>query len=47
LANLNQLNSKSIVEAILADVQVPEYIAGCKALGLINKLITGPLWQVL
>ena len=31
----------------MSDVKVPEYQAGCKALGLINKMITGPLWCVL
>ena len=28
-------------------MQVPEYLAGCRALGLINKVVTGPLWRVL
>ena len=28
-------------------MSVPKYIAGCKALGIINKIITGPLWRVL
>ena len=36
-----------LLRAVLADVQVPEFIAGCKALGLINKIITGPLWRVI
>ena len=39
---LNQL-----LKAVLTDVQVLEYIAGCKALGLVNKIIPGPLWLVL
>ena len=25
---------------------MPEFVAGCKALGLVNKIITGPLWRV-
>ena len=29
------------------DVQVPELVAGCRALGSTNKIITGPLWRVL
>ena len=33
--------------AINQDIHVPEYTAGCKALGLVNKLITGPLWRML
>ena len=34
----------SLVEA---DLCVPELIAGCKALGLFHKLVTGPLWRIL
>ena len=29
----------------LADLKVPQYLAGCRALGIIDKLITGPLWH--
>ena len=29
------------------DLCVPELIAGCKALGLIDKLVTSPLWRTL
>ena len=36
-----------LLRAVLADIEVPEFIAGCKALGLINKTITGPLWRVI
>ena len=36
-----------LLRAVNQDIQVPEYVAGCKALGLINKVITGPLWRVL
>ena len=36
-----------LLRAVLADIQVPEFLAGCKALGLINKLVTGPLWRVI
>ena len=28
-------------------LKVPEYLAGCRALGLVNKVVTGPLWHVL
>ena len=30
-----------------ADLSVHEYIAGCKALEIKNKIVTGPLWRVL
>jgi len=36
-----------LLRAVLADVKVLEYIAECKALGLVNKIVTGPLWRVL
>ena len=36
-----------LLRAVLADVQVPEFLAGCKALGLVNKIITGPLWRII
>ena len=36
-----------LLRTVFTDIQVPEYVAGCKAFGLINKIITGPLWRVL
>ena len=36
-----------LLKAVLADIKIPEHLAGCKALGLVNKFITGPLWRVL
>ena len=33
-------------KAVYSDIQVPEPVARCHALGLINKVITGPLWRV-
>lgn len=36
-----------LLKAVLFDLQVPEYVAGLKALGLISKFITCPLWCVL
>lgn len=36
-----------LLKAVSADLSVREYVAGCKALGIINKVITGPLWRVL
>ena len=31
---------------VLYDLKVPFFVAGCKALGLISKLITTPLWNL-
>ena len=36
-----------LLRAVLAGVKVPEYQAGCKALGLVNKIVTGLLWCVM
>ena len=36
-----------LLTAVLADLHEPVFRAGCKALGLINKFITGPLWRIL
>ena len=33
-----------LLTAVMEDLCVPEYLAGCKALGLISRLITVPLW---
>ena len=38
-----QLNR--LLQAVLSDLSSPKYIAGCKALGIIDKVITGPLWR--
>lgn len=39
--------SNQLLKAVSMDLAVPEHLAGCKALGIINKVITGPLWRVL
>ena len=36
-----------LLTAVLADLYEPVFRAGCKALGLINKFITGPHWRIL
>lgn len=38
-----------LLQSVLRDihVRVPKYIAGCKALGIIDKVITGPFWRKL
>ena len=33
--------------AINQDIQVPSFQAGCRALGLVSKLVSGPLWREL
>ena len=42
-----QDTTNRLLRSVEADLCVPELIAGCKALGLIDKLVTGPLWRIL
>ena len=34
-----------LLQAVFTDLKVPQYLAGCRALGIIDKLVTGPLWR--
>ena len=34
-----------LLQAVLSDLKDPVNIAGCRALGLIDKVVTGPLWR--
>ena len=36
-----------LLTAVHYDLNVPSFIAGCRALGLIGKFLTGPLWKLL
>ena len=35
-----------LLRAVHADMQVDLYLSGCKVLGILNKLITAPLWRI-
>lgn len=39
--------SNRLLQSILHDLKIQEYLAGVKALGLISKLLTCPLWHLL
>lgn len=39
--------ANQLLRAVIADLKVPQFIAGCRALGLISKCVTGPLWRLL
>lgn len=39
--------SNGLLQSLLKDLKTPFFIAGCKALGLISKLISTPLWNVI
>ena len=36
-----------LLQSVKHDINVPEYLAGCKALGLVSELITKPLWGLI
>ena len=36
-----------LLKAVHSDLQIQSYLCGCRALGLINKFVTGPLWRLL
>ena len=39
--------TNKLLKSVYFDLQVPEYLAACKALGLVSKLITVPLWSII
>lgn len=47
LTNHHKVPLNRLLQAVLADLRVPQYLAGCKALGIIDKIITGPFWRYL
>lgn len=37
--------TNGLLQSVLHDLQTPFFVSGCKALALISKFITTPLWQ--
>ena len=35
------------LKTVHSDLQIKSYLCGCRALGLINKFVTGSLWRFL
>ena len=40
-------NTNALLKAVLEDLKTSEFVAGCKALGIISCLITTPLWRMI
>ena len=38
------VQSNSLLKSVLHDLKVPQFLAGTKALGLLSRIITEPLW---
>jgi len=36
-----------LLQSVKFDINEPGYLAGCRALGIFDKLVTGPFWQLL
>ena len=47
LTNYHGTSLNRLLQAVLKDLKSPLLIAGCKALGNIDKLLTGPFWRYL
>lgn len=39
--------NKRLLKSVLSDLHISFYVAGLKALGLISKMVTTPLWNLL
>ena len=39
--------SLNLLQAVLSDLKVPQYVAECRALGITDKVVTGFLWRYL
>ena len=42
---VHEREANRLLKAVVSDLKNPLYIAGCRALGLIDKVVTGPLWR--
>ena len=40
-------NPNRLLQAVLQDLKNPFLVVGCRALGIVSKCITGPLWRLL
>ena len=47
IVDVHGKNANLLLQAVLSDLKQPFIIAGCRALGLIDKIVTGPLWRKL
>ncbi|XP_062619501.1 uncharacterized protein LOC134281055 [Saccostrea cucullata] len=43
----SDIENKRLLKSVLSDLKVSFYVAGLKALGLISKMTTTPLWNIL
>ena len=44
---VHDVQTNRLLQSVRADLNNPVYIVGCRALGLLDKITTGPLWRKL
>ena len=47
IESIHGVKANQLLQSVLRDLKTPNLIAGCRALGLVDKIITGPLWRKL
>jgi len=47
IESVHGMQANQLLQSVLRDLKKPNLIAGCRALGLIDKIVTGPLWRKL
>lgn len=47
IEELHPIRLNRLLQAVLRDLKNAELVNGCRALGIISKCITGPLWRLL
>ena len=47
IESLHGHQANHLLQAVLDDLKQSVYISGCRALGLVDKAVTGPLWRKL
>ena len=45
IQNVHGRHANRLLQSVATDLNEPMYISGCRALGLIDKIVTGPLWR--
>ena len=47
IESVHGMQANQLLQSFLRDLKNPCLIAGCRALGLIDKIVTRPLWKKL
>ena len=47
IKSVHGMQANQLLQSVIIDLKNPNLIAGCRALGLIDKIVTGPLWRKL